>query len=76
MHVVSVGCLGQADLGVAMDVARPEGKDAKRVAANITVTIRGMEENVLRAKPFIDALAKGSSVADNTMPLPPCIVVH
>lgn len=52
----------QADLGVTMDINRPDAKDPRRTSATLSVTIRGTEENVLRAKPFIDALAKGKAM--------------
>ena len=56
----------QADLGVSMDINRPDAKDPKRNAAAVSVTIRGTEENVLRAKPFVDALAKGTQLCQCT----------
>ncbi len=63
----------QSDLGVTLDAARPD-KDAKRPSANAEVVIKGTEENVLRAKPLITAMAKGASA--QSLPLCCPLIPH
>ncbi len=59
----------QTDLGVSIDIPRSD-KDSKRPSANVDVLVKGTEENVLRAKPFIAALAKGAWCDECAEPLP------